>query len=373
MRAPVLVDRRAGHRDRPGHAGLRVAAADDGARGTVFSPAAFRYVDVIIGAVAAASLLTFATRRRPRPRRGRPARRRPADLRGRPCGRRRRAARPRAAHAARPGRRPRHRGAPPAGRARRGDLMPIVVDIDVMLARRKMSVGTLADRVGITPANLAVLKNGRAKAVRFTTLAALCEVLDCQPGDLLRWEPDPEPAEREVTAVERLDDVLAVGERDPVALELDAGPGGACRRAPGSGRSPAGGPSPRAVAGAPGRRSRRRGCAGARRRSRTRAWRSPRPASCSGSPLDGVVHVGSGERRRRRCRPSRPDRPPTPARLSPTRPPANMLPVWPRGMNWPAAVTSSGTPSSRSAVSTISTICSSAMTTPSDRPPARSR
>ncbi len=54
--------------------------------------------------------------------------------------------------------------------------MPIAVDIDVMLARRKMSVGELADRVGITPANLAVLKNGRAKAVRFTTLAALCEV-----------------------------------------------------------------------------------------------------------------------------------------------------------------------------------------------------
>jgi putative transcriptional regulator len=67
--------------------------------------------------------------------------------------------------------------------------MPIVVDVDVMLARRKMSVGALADRVGITPANLAVLKNGRAKAVRFATLAALCEVLDCQPGDLLRWVP----------------------------------------------------------------------------------------------------------------------------------------------------------------------------------------
>ena len=66
--------------------------------------------------------------------------------------------------------------------------MPITVDIDVMLARRKMSVGELADRVGITPANLAVLKNGRAKAVRFATLAALCEVLDCQPGDLLRFE-----------------------------------------------------------------------------------------------------------------------------------------------------------------------------------------
>ena len=67
--------------------------------------------------------------------------------------------------------------------------MPIVVDVDVMLARRKMAVGTLADLVGISPANLAVLKNGRAKAVRFTTLAALCEVLECQPGDLLRWEP----------------------------------------------------------------------------------------------------------------------------------------------------------------------------------------
>lgn len=70
--------------------------------------------------------------------------------------------------------------------------MPIVVDIDVMLARRKMSVGALADLVGITPANLAVLKNGRAKAVRFTTLEGLCEALDCQPGDLLRWDPEDE-------------------------------------------------------------------------------------------------------------------------------------------------------------------------------------
>jgi putative transcriptional regulator len=68
--------------------------------------------------------------------------------------------------------------------------MPIAVDIGVMLARRKMSVGELADRVGITPANLAVLKNGRAKAVRFATLASLCEVLECQPGDLLRWEAE---------------------------------------------------------------------------------------------------------------------------------------------------------------------------------------
>ncbi|MTD13923.1 helix-turn-helix domain-containing protein [Nakamurella sp. YIM 132087] len=70
--------------------------------------------------------------------------------------------------------------------------MPIAVDIDVMLAKRKMPVGELAERVGITPANLAVLKNGRAKAVRFATLAALCEALDCQPGDILHWESDPE-------------------------------------------------------------------------------------------------------------------------------------------------------------------------------------
>ena len=68
--------------------------------------------------------------------------------------------------------------------------MPIVVNIDVMLARRKMSVGALAERVGITPANLAVLKNGRAKAVRFSTLEAMCRVLDCQPGDLLEWVED---------------------------------------------------------------------------------------------------------------------------------------------------------------------------------------
>lgn len=73
--------------------------------------------------------------------------------------------------------------------------MAIVVDIDVMLARRKMTVGSLAERIGISPANLAVLKNGRARAVRFTTLAALCEALECQPGDLLRWEPDAAAAD----------------------------------------------------------------------------------------------------------------------------------------------------------------------------------
>lgn len=68
--------------------------------------------------------------------------------------------------------------------------MPIVIDLDVMMARRKMSVAELSERIGITPANISVLKNGRAKAVRFTTLEAICEVLDCQPGDLLRYEAE---------------------------------------------------------------------------------------------------------------------------------------------------------------------------------------
>lgn len=70
--------------------------------------------------------------------------------------------------------------------------MPIVVRIDVELARRKMSVGKFAERVGITPANVSVLKNGRAKAVRLSTLDAMCKVLECQPGDLLEWVPEGE-------------------------------------------------------------------------------------------------------------------------------------------------------------------------------------
>ncbi|MEV5599611.1 helix-turn-helix transcriptional regulator [Streptomyces sp. NPDC052496] len=68
--------------------------------------------------------------------------------------------------------------------------MAIVVELDVQLARRNLSVGEFADAVGITPANIAVLKNGRAKAVRFTTLDAICRTLGCQPGDVLRWVPD---------------------------------------------------------------------------------------------------------------------------------------------------------------------------------------
>ena len=70
--------------------------------------------------------------------------------------------------------------------------MAIIVRLDVMLAKRKMTVGDFADQVGITPANVAVLKNGRAKAVRFATLDAMCRVLDCQPGDILEWTDDDE-------------------------------------------------------------------------------------------------------------------------------------------------------------------------------------
>ncbi len=66
----------------------------------------------------------------------------------------------------------------------------IIINIDVMLAKRKMSVTELSQKVGITITNISVLKNGRAKAIKFSTLAKLCEVLDCQPGDLLEYRKD---------------------------------------------------------------------------------------------------------------------------------------------------------------------------------------
>lgn len=66
--------------------------------------------------------------------------------------------------------------------------MPIIVNVDVMMARRKMSSGELAEKLGITQANLSVLKTNKAKAVRFSTLKALCEALECQPGDLLEYK-----------------------------------------------------------------------------------------------------------------------------------------------------------------------------------------
>lgn len=66
--------------------------------------------------------------------------------------------------------------------------MPIIINIDVMLAKRKMSVTELAEKVGITMANISVLKNGKARAIRFSTLEAICKALDCQPGDILEYK-----------------------------------------------------------------------------------------------------------------------------------------------------------------------------------------
>ena len=73
--------------------------------------------------------------------------------------------------------------------------MKIIVNLDVMMARRKISAGELAERIGITPANLSVLKTGKAKAIRFSTLMALCHELRCQPGDILEYSEDGEEKE----------------------------------------------------------------------------------------------------------------------------------------------------------------------------------
>lgn len=70
--------------------------------------------------------------------------------------------------------------------------MPIIVNLDVMLAKRKMSSGELAEKVGITQANLSILKTGKAKAVRFSTLESICKALECQPGDILEFVADEE-------------------------------------------------------------------------------------------------------------------------------------------------------------------------------------
>lgn len=78
--------------------------------------------------------------------------------------------------------------------------MPIVVNLDVMLAKRKMRLNELAEQVDITPQNLSVLKTGRAKAIRFSTLEKLCEVLDCQPGDLFEFRGEGDGAARSTPA-----------------------------------------------------------------------------------------------------------------------------------------------------------------------------
>jgi len=70
--------------------------------------------------------------------------------------------------------------------------MSIIVNLDVMMARRKISLNELSERVEITPANLSILKTGKAKAIRFSTLEMICKELDCQPGDILEWVKDEE-------------------------------------------------------------------------------------------------------------------------------------------------------------------------------------
>ena len=72
--------------------------------------------------------------------------------------------------------------------------MPIIVNLDVMMAKRKISLGELAERIDLTPANLSILKTGKAKAIRFSTLEAICKELDCQPGDIIEYRPD-QPSE----------------------------------------------------------------------------------------------------------------------------------------------------------------------------------
>lgn len=75
--------------------------------------------------------------------------------------------------------------------------MAIIVNVDVMLAKRKMASGELAERIGITPANMSILKTGKAKAIRFSTLNAICKALDCQPGDILEYRQGADDEELE--------------------------------------------------------------------------------------------------------------------------------------------------------------------------------
>jgi putative transcriptional regulator len=72
--------------------------------------------------------------------------------------------------------------------------LPILVNLDVVMAKRKVSAGELSERIGITPANLSILKNNKAKAIRFSTLELICRALDCQPADILEYKPEEEPS-----------------------------------------------------------------------------------------------------------------------------------------------------------------------------------
>lgn len=75
--------------------------------------------------------------------------------------------------------------------------MAIIVNLDVMMAKRKMSLNELSEKVGLTLSNLSILKTGKAKAIRFNTLEAICEALDCQPGDILEYVPEKDASHRQ--------------------------------------------------------------------------------------------------------------------------------------------------------------------------------
>ena len=75
--------------------------------------------------------------------------------------------------------------------------MPIIVNLDVMMAKRKMSSGELAEKIDISPANLSILKTGKARAIRFTTMEAICKALDCQPGDILEYRAEKQSGQEE--------------------------------------------------------------------------------------------------------------------------------------------------------------------------------
>lgn len=80
--------------------------------------------------------------------------------------------------------------------------MPIIINLDVMLAKRKMRSNELADLIGITTANLSILKTGKAKAIRFSTLEVICEILNCQPGDIMEYIPENSIPEKEEAGVD---------------------------------------------------------------------------------------------------------------------------------------------------------------------------
>jgi putative transcriptional regulator len=92
--------------------------------------------------------------------------------------------------------------------------MPIIVNLDVVLAQRKMRLNTVAEQVGITIQNLSVLKTGKAKAIRFSTLEKLCEVLNCQPGELLVYEPEGGSGTKAVNSPK----VAGAGSHDETAI-----------------------------------------------------------------------------------------------------------------------------------------------------------